>query len=80
MNISVTIATISAIGKATCSPVMICGSAAGKAICHSNSRSPAPILRADHNSSRSTPRMPMMVAVTTGKIASTAIIVILETS
>ena len=38
------------------------------------------MLRADHNSSRSTPRMPMIVAVTTGKTASTAIIVILDMS
>ena len=59
---------------------MICGSAAGSAICQSSSRSLAPMLRADQISSRSTPRMPMTVAVTTGKIASSTTIEIFETS
>ena len=59
---------------------MICGSAAGSEICHSSSRSLAPMLRADQMSSCSTPRMPTMVAVITGKIASNATMVILEVS
>ena len=69
-----------AIGSATCSPVMICGKAAGSTICHSSSRSLAPILRADHSRCRSTPRMPTIVAVTTGKMASSTTMAILEVS
>ena len=73
-------ATMSAIGSATCRPVRICGNAAGSAICHTTSRSLAPILRADQISSLSTAAMPASVAVTTGNIASNTTMEILETS
>ena len=78
--ISATMATIRAIGRATCIPVMICGSAAGNTTSCSNSRSLAPRLRADHRSSRSTASVAAMVAVTTGKIASNTTIEIFERS
>ena len=80
ISISVTIATIIDTGSATCSPVRICGNAAGRMISHKSRRSPAPRLRADHSISFSTPWVLATVAVTTGKIALNTIIVILETS
>ena len=54
--ISVTTTTIRAIGRATCRPVRICGRAAGSRICHSTSRSRAPMLRADHRAPSRRPR------------------------
>ena len=76
ISISVAIAMMSATGRATCSPVKICGKAAGSMICQSSCRSPAPMLRADQIKWRSTPWKPRIVAVTTGKIASMTTIVI----
>jgi hypothetical protein len=67
-------------GSATCRPVRICGSAAGSMICQTSARPPAPMLRADQTSSRSTPCRPARVAVTTGKIASSTTMAILVTS
>ena len=73
-------ARMSAIGNATCSPVRICGKAAGSATCHINSRSLAPIFRPDQINSLSTPASPASVAVTTGKMASNTTTEIFETS
>ena len=56
------------------------GIAAGSEICQSSSLRPAPILRADQMMARSTDCNPAKVAVTTGKIASSTTIVILDVS
>ena len=78
--ISATMHTMSAIGSETCSPVMICGSAAGNTTSCNSSRSLAPRLRADQRSSRSTASVAAMVAVTTGKMASNTTIEIFDRS
>ena len=78
--ISATISTISAVGNATCNPVMICGSAAGSMISPAMCRSVAPKLCADQISSRSTPCSPAIVAVMIGNTAVTAMMVIFEIS
>ena len=78
--ISATMHTMSAIGSATCSPVMICGSAAGNTTSCSSSRSLAPRFLADHKSSRSTASVAARVAVTTGKMASNTTMEIFDTS
>ena len=80
MIISVTMAMMSEMGSAICSPVMIVGKAAGKMISRRSWRSLAPSMRADHSVKRSTPCAAAIVAVTTGNIASKMMSAIFEVS